>query len=61
MEHKLDRNMYTDLDSFVTDANLVFNNCMLYNPEGSIYAKSAAKLEKFLKDLVAENAKKAQD
>lgn len=57
MEHKLDRNVYADIDSFLTDANLVFDNCILYNPEGSIYAKSATKLSKFLKEMVAEDLK----
>jgi len=63
MEHKLDHNVYTDIDSLVTDAKLVFSNCILYNPEGSIYAKSAAKLEKFLRELVADAQKgsKAQE
>jgi histone acetyltransferase len=57
MEHKLDRNVYTDINNFISDANLVFDNCILYNPEGSIYAKSAQKLTKFLKDMVAEDLK----
>ncbi|KAF8585989.1 Bromodomain-containing protein [Ramaria rubella] len=57
MEHKLDHNVYTEIDSFVSDANLVFDNCILYNPEGSIYAKSALKLGKFLKEMVEEDMK----
>lgn len=55
MEHKLERNLYPDLESFTADANLVFDNCLLYNPEASIYAKHAVKLSKFLKDMVAED------
>lgn len=61
MEHKLDRNVYTDVDSFLADANLVFDNCILYNPEGSIYAKGALKLGKFLKDMVAEDMKNMKE
>lgn len=57
IEHKLGRNVYTDIESFLSDANLVFDNCILYNPEGSIYAKSALKLAKFLKDMVGEDLK----
>lgn len=57
MEHKLERNLYPDIDSFLADANLVFDNCLHYNPEGSIYAKHAIKLSKFLKDMVAEDRK----
>jgi len=52
MEHKLDSGQYGSVDSFVADAQLVFRNCRAYNPEGSIYAKNATKLEKVLKDLV---------
>ena len=60
MEHKLNHNVYPDINSFVSDANLVFSNCMLYNPEGSIYAKSAAKLQKFLTELVADAPKSSK-
>lgn len=49
--------MYTDVTGFLSDANTVFDNCILYNPEGSIYTKSALKLAKFLKDMVAEDMK----
>lgn len=40
------------------DAQLIFDNCRLYNPEGSIYVKHAAKLEKVIKDLVADYQKR---
>ena len=52
MEHKLDTNQYPNLDLFLTDAQLVFDNCRTYNAEGSLYHKNATKLEKFLKDQV---------
>ncbi|KAH7919738.1 Bromodomain-containing protein [Leucogyrophana mollusca] len=58
MQQKLERNQYTELKSFVDDAHLVFDNCRLYNPEGSIYAKNATKLEKFMKEQLAEYAKR---
>jgi histone acetyltransferase len=61
MEKKLDANQYQDLDAFVTDAQLVFDNCRLYNPEGSIYARNATKMEKFLKDQIANLRVKLED
>lgn len=57
MEHKLETNQYASLRGFIDDAQLIFDNCRLYNPEGSVYAKTAIKLEKFLKDQVAERLK----
>jgi len=51
MEHKIETSQYANLESFISDAKLVFQNCRSYNPEGSQYAKNANKLEKYLKDL----------
>ena len=53
MEHKLETNQYPDLDAFVDDAQLVFDNCRIYNPDGSIYARNAMKMEKFMKEQLA--------
>lgn len=50
MEHKLGANQYQNLDAFVDDAQLVFDNCRIYNPDGSIYARNATKMEKFMKE-----------
>ncbi|OCH92323.1 Bromodomain-domain-containing protein [Obba rivulosa] len=50
MEHKLDTNQYPNIDAFLADAQLVFDNCRTYNPDDSIYHKNATKLERFLKD-----------
>lgn len=50
MEHKLETNQYPNLDAFVEDAQSVFDNCRIYNPEGSIYARNAIKMEKFMRD-----------
>lgn len=58
MEMKLDNNLYPSFNDFVDDAMLVFSNCKRYNPEGSIYARNASKMERFVKDWVAtERAK----
>lgn len=53
MEHKLDTNQYPNLDAFLADAQLVFDNCRTYNPEGTIYYKNSGKLERFLKEQLA--------
>lgn len=61
MEHKLETNQYSGLDSFLVDAQLVFDNCRAYNAEGTTYHKSANKLEKALKDKLAELKSKQSD
>lgn len=53
MEHKLDTNQYPNLDAFLADAQLVFDNSRTYNPEGTIYYKNSGKLERFLKEQLA--------
>jgi len=53
MEHKLGTNQYPNLDVFIDDAQLVFDNCRIYNPDGSIYARNAMKMEKFMKEQLA--------
>ena len=40
------------MDNFLADFVLTFDNCRLYNPEGSVYYKNANKLEKKVRDLV---------
>lgn len=52
MEYKLDSNAYKDLDGFLRDAQLIFDNCRQYNNEGSSWVKNASKLEKFLQQRV---------
>ncbi|KAF8635220.1 hypothetical protein AX17_003996 [Amanita inopinata Kibby_2008] len=58
MEHKLETKQYSTLDEFTNDAQLVFDNCRLYNPDGSIYARNATKLEKYFKDLLSDRLKR---
>ena len=50
MEHKLETNQYPTLDAFVDDAQLVFDNCRIYNPEETIYARNATKMEKYMRE-----------
>ncbi|KAF8441598.1 Bromodomain-containing protein [Boletus edulis BED1] len=58
VEHRFNTNQYPNLKTFLDDAQLIFDNCRMYNPEGSIYVKHAAKLEKVMKDLVADYTKR---
>lgn len=53
MEIKVETNQYQNLEAFLADAQLVFDNCRKYNAEGSIFWKNANKVEKVLKDLVS--------
>jgi len=61
MEHKLETNQYPNLDLFVDDIQLVFGNCRIYNPEGSIYARNATKMEKFMKEQLASYRVKQEE
>jgi histone acetyltransferase len=57
MGEKLQENQYASVEAFLDDAQLVFDNCRRYNPEGSSYVKNANKMEKFLKERVADRMK----
>ncbi|KAG6880207.1 hypothetical protein C0992_003871 [Termitomyces sp. T32_za158] len=58
MEHKLETNQYPSIEAFLADAQLVFDNCKIYNPEHTIYHRNAIKVEKFLKDQLLEEFKR---
>lgn len=54
MEQKLEADVYQNLETFIHDARLIFNNCRSYNNESTTYYKNATKLEKFLYQKVRE-------
>lgn len=58
MEMKLEKGAYATFNEFVDDAYLVFSNCKKYNPEHSVYARNAARMEKWLRDWVASERSK---
>ncbi|KAJ7076334.1 hypothetical protein B0H15DRAFT_864193 [Mycena belliarum] len=58
MGEKLEANQYPTVEAFLADAQLVFDNSRRYNPEGTPYVKNANKMEKFLKDRVADRLKR---
>ncbi|KIY74458.1 hypothetical protein CYLTODRAFT_439343 [Cylindrobasidium torrendii FP15055 ss-10] len=52
MEQKLENGHYLTIDGFVADAQLIFDNCRLYNPPTTVYYKMANQLEKYFKRKV---------
>ena len=53
MEQKLKTDQYENLDAFIYDGQLVFDNCRIYNQDGSIYARNATKMERYMKEQLA--------
>jgi hypothetical protein len=49
MDSKIERGVYTSLDEFVRDLQLVVDNCKLYNQESTQYHKCALLLEEYFK------------
>ncbi|KAJ9300992.1 hypothetical protein DTO271G3_2156 [Paecilomyces variotii] len=54
MEEKLEHDAYTAPKELVRDLQLIFSNCRQYNDATTVYAKCAAKLEKFMWSLIKE-------
>jgi Bromodomain len=53
MGEKLESGQYANLEEFVDDAQLIFDNCRFYNVEDSMWCKHANRLEKAFKDSLA--------
>lgn len=54
MEERLEHDHYATPREFVGDLKLIFANCRQYNDATTVYAKCAAKLEKYMWTLVKE-------
>lgn len=54
MEQKLEADQYEQLEDFLYDSRLIFNNCRSYNNETTTYYKNATRLEKFLYQKIRE-------
>ncbi|KAL2021590.1 hypothetical protein VTK56DRAFT_6943 [Thermocarpiscus australiensis] len=54
MEEKLERDLYATPRDLVADLKLIFSNCRQYNDATTVYAKCAAKLEKYMWTLIKE-------
>ncbi|CAE6475834.1 unnamed protein product [Rhizoctonia solani] len=48
----LENNAYATIEDFVDDARLMLNNCKLYNPESTVYHKTAIRMEKVLQEIL---------
>ncbi|CCA68335.1 related to putative histone acetylase [Serendipita indica DSM 11827] len=47
MQTKLEGGKYAQVDAFVADVRAIVENCLLYNPQDSVYAKAAIKLNRY--------------
>lgn len=54
MERRLQSRCYSDLDGFVADMQLIFDNCRLYNQENTPYYKCANTLERDFQTMLKE-------
>ena len=54
MEQKLEKDQYDNMESFIYDVRLGFNNCRKYNNEATTYYKNATRLEKFFNSKLKE-------
>jgi histone acetyltransferase len=54
MEEKLERDQYATPKDLVSDLKLIYSNCRQYNDATTVYAKCAAKLEKYMVSLIKE-------
>ncbi|KAG0100219.1 histone acetyltransferase [Podila epicladia] len=54
LESNVDADVYKTLDEFALDCKKIFDNCRIYNGEGTPYVKCANKLEKVFKDKLKE-------
>ncbi|KAJ1304322.1 hypothetical protein OPQ81_005482 [Rhizoctonia solani] len=52
MEFKLENNAYAVIEDFIDDAKLMLDNCKLYNPESTVYHKTAIRMEKALQEIL---------
>lgn len=54
IQNKISTNQYKSFEGFQEDVQLVFDNCRLYNPESTIYAKNARHMDQFFKQLLSK-------
>jgi len=55
MDSKLSNNEYSNMDALVADAQLMFDNCRLYNGVGSNFHRYADSTEAMMKNWLSEN------
>jgi len=52
IKSKVSNNEYANFQEFADDVQLVVDNCKVYNPEQTVYARAAVKIEEAFKDMV---------
>ena len=55
MQIKLEEGKYPTVQDFVLDVRAIFENCLLYNPADSVYAKAALKLRSFFESVLTKD------
>lgn len=50
LTEKVEEDMYENVNQFAHDTQKIFNNCRVYNEDGTPYTKCANRLEKFFKE-----------
>ncbi len=61
MQSKLEQGKYTVVDMFVVDVRTIIQNCLLYNPGDSVYAKAALKLRRYFEDVLLKELSETQE
>ncbi|KAK4198541.1 histone acetyltransferase gcn5 [Triangularia verruculosa] len=54
IEERLERDSYSTPKELIDDLKLIFKNCRQYNDATTVYTKCAAKLEKYMFNLIKE-------
>jgi histone acetyltransferase len=54
IEERLEHDAYATPRDMLKDLKLIFSNCRQYNDATTVYAKCAAKLEKYMRSLIKE-------
>ncbi len=57
IQRKVSSNQYKTFESFEDDVQLVFDNCRLFNPENTVYAKNARFMDQLFKNLLTQHLK----
>jgi histone acetyltransferase len=60
MEDKLAAHRYPNMEAFITDAQLMWDNCMSFNPADTVYHKCAKAMAKWFKTRIANRVKKEE-
>ncbi|KAI9206220.1 uncharacterized protein BJ171DRAFT_43394 [Polychytrium aggregatum] len=54
LSEQVEGDHYSSLEVFINDVNKIFDNCKMYNNEGTTYYKCAVRLEKWFRDKIKQ-------